>query len=61
MSELPKKALLRPDEVARYYSVSVRTIYDWIDSGQIKAVRIAGGKLLRIKREEAAAAQQELE
>jgi len=61
MSELPEKKLIRPDEVARYFRVSTRTVYGWIDSGQIKAVRIAGGKLLRIKREDIEEAQKDLD
>jgi excisionase family DNA binding protein len=52
MTTLPNKDLLRPDEVATYYSVSVRTIYTWIELGKLEAVKVAG-KILRIKREEA--------
>ncbi len=50
MKELPDKDLLRPEEVAEYLSVSVKTIYGWIDIGKINAVRIAGSKVLRIER-----------
>jgi len=51
MNELPAKSLLRPDEVARFWSVSVKTIYRWIDIGILEAVKKGG--TLRITREEA--------
>jgi len=41
LTELPKRELLRPDEVARYYSVTVRTVRNWIYDGKITAVKIA--------------------
>lgn len=50
MSELPNKALLRPDEVAAYLQVSRRTVYLWIDLGKMEAVRLPGGGI-RVKRE----------
>ena len=50
MTTLPDKALLRPDEVAAYFRVSVSTVYRWIDCGTMKAVKIAG-KCVRIPRE----------
>ena len=49
MAELPKKELLRPDEVADYLRVKRRTIYRWIEAGKIEAVKTNG--LLRIPRE----------
>ena len=49
MTALPDKELLRPDEVAAYYSVSVKTVRGWIAIGKIDAIKIAGG-LLRIPR-----------
>ena len=51
MNKLPDKEWLRPDEVADYFSMSVKTIYNWIDKGKIKAVRVGESKILRIKRE----------
>ena len=51
MNKLPEKELLRPDEVADYFSMSVKTIYNWIDKGKIEAVRVGESKILRIKRE----------
>ena len=53
MTDLPNKALLRPDEVAAYYSVDVRTVYLWIEEGIIQnAIRVTK-KTIRIPREEA--------
>jgi len=49
---LPNKEYLRPDEVAAYFSLSVKTIYGWIDSGEIEAVNIGPGNTVRIRREE---------
>jgi excisionase family DNA binding protein len=46
---LPKKDLLRPDEVAAYFSLSVRTVYAWIDQGKLEAFRVGGS--LRIAAE----------
>ena len=50
MTDLPNKALLRPDEVAKYYSVAKSTVYVWIETGKLEAVKV-GGKLRRIPRE----------
>lgn len=50
MTKLPDKELLRPDEVAAYYSVTIRTVRNWISLGKLDAVRIAG-RTLRIPRE----------
>ncbi len=53
MNNLPNKALLRPDEVADYFSVDVRTVYLWIEEGIIQnAIRVTK-KTIRIPREEA--------
>ena len=48
MLELPKKALLRPDEVAKWFSINIRTVYLWVEQGELEAIKIAG--TLRIKR-----------
>ena len=47
---LPQKELLRPDEVAKYLSLSIKTIYRWIECGRLDAVKI-GGRCVRIPRE----------
>jgi len=47
---LPKKELLRPDEVRRFLQVSRSTIYNMIADGRLEAKRI-GGRTLRIPRE----------
>jgi excisionase family DNA binding protein len=53
LNNLPNKALLRPDEVADYFSVDVRTVYLWIEEGIIQnAIRVTK-KTIRIPREEA--------
>lgn len=49
MESLPEKELLRPDEVARYFGVSRATVYVWIQTGQLKAVKLPG-KTIRIRR-----------
>jgi excisionase family DNA binding protein len=51
MIQLPDKKLLRPDEVARFWSVSVKTVYRWIDIGILDAVKKGG--TVRIDRESA--------
>jgi len=45
MNTLPDKKYLRPDEVAAFWSVSVKTIYRWVDMGIIDGVKIKGGTL----------------
>lgn len=42
MIDLPKKDLLRVDEVASYFSVTPRTIYLWIEHGHLVAEKIVG-------------------
>lgn len=39
---LPNKVYFRPDEVANYFSVSLRTIYYWCDMGIIESIKISG-------------------
>ena len=51
MKTLPEKELLRPEEVADFWSVSVKTIYRWIDLGIIPAEKKGG--TVRIRRIEA--------
>lgn len=51
MTELPDKTLLRPDEVAAFWSVSVKTIYRWIELGIIPGVKKGG--VVRVPREDA--------
>jgi excisionase family DNA binding protein len=40
--DLPDKTLLRPDEVAEFFSVEVRTIYAWCDAGTLESIKING-------------------
>jgi len=46
MNKLPEKELLRPDEVARYFSVDRHTVYRWVKEGKLRADRV--GKQIRI-------------
>ena len=39
---LPDKPFFRPDEVAKYFSVSKSTVYRWIDEGRLQSVKVAG-------------------
>lgn len=49
MPELPNKALLRPDEVAVYLSISKSLIYSEISCGNLEAEKYRGA--IRIPRE----------
>ena len=49
IKNLPNKELLRPDEVAEYFSVTKRTVYNWIANGELELVRFGG--TVRIRRE----------
>ena len=49
--DLPDKDLLRPDEVAKFWRVSVKTIYRWIDIGIMPGVKKGG--TVRVPKEEA--------
>jgi excisionase family DNA binding protein len=49
MTTLPDKELLRPSKVAKMLDVARSTIYYWIATGQMDAVKPAG-KTLRIPR-----------
>jgi excisionase family DNA binding protein len=49
--DLPDKDLLRPDEVAKFWRVSVKTIYRWIDIGVMPGVKKGG--TVRVPKEEA--------
>ncbi len=47
--DLPLKTLLKPDEVALFLSVSLKTIHRWYQSGLIGGVK--AGRSLRIYRD----------
>jgi excisionase family DNA binding protein len=51
MNDLPKKTLLRPDEVARYLGVSRSVIYAWVDLGLLAAEQYVPGGTIRIPRQ----------
>jgi excisionase family DNA binding protein len=42
---LLEKSLLRPDEVAAFMRVCVKTVYRWCEEGKLEGVKI--GKMLR--------------
>lgn len=47
MTDLPAKSLLRPTKVAEILDVSLSTIYYWVATGQLDAIKPAG-KTIRI-------------
>lgn len=47
--DLPHKTLLRPDEVAIFLSVSLKTVYRWYRSGLINGTKVK--RSLRIYRD----------
>lgn len=49
MTKLPEKELLRPDEVAKYFSIHRATVYRWIETERLTAIKV--GRLTRITRE----------
>ncbi len=51
MPKLPDKELLRVDEVAKFWSVAVSTVYSWVDQGIMQATKKGG--TVRIPRDEA--------
>ena len=59
MKTLPEKELLRPEEVADFWSVSVKTIYRWIDLGIIPAEKKGG--TVRVRHSEAEKGQPVME
>lgn len=50
MMHLPEKAFFRVDEVAGYYSVSPRSVREWIRLGKMKAIKVSGA--VRVARDE---------
>jgi len=42
---LPDKAHFRPDEIASYFDVHVRTVYRWLEEKQMPCLRLPGGDL----------------
>jgi excisionase family DNA binding protein len=51
MSELPNKALFRPEEAADFLQMPIKTLYGLISEGKVAAVRLEPTKLIRIRRE----------
>ncbi len=46
---LPQKDLFRVNEVAQYFDVTVRTVYEWLKEGRLEAIRTPG-RSIRIVR-----------
>ena len=44
--------LLTCEQVAERYSVKVITVYEWIKSKKLAAVKVAGGRIYRIRAED---------
>ena len=49
MPDVPDKSLLRPDEIAQIFSVSVRTVYNWHAEGKMEGIKVSH-KCLRFPR-----------
>ncbi len=47
-NKIPDKVLLRPDEVAAIFEVTVKTVYQWCALGILPSIKIGG--VVRIKR-----------
>jgi len=52
MTDLREKQLFSPDEAAEFLGVHVQTIRGYIRTGKLPALRLAGERALRIKRED---------
>ncbi|MCX5810163.1 MAG: helix-turn-helix domain-containing protein [Proteobacteria bacterium] len=46
---LPDKLFFRPSDVAHMFDISVKTVYGWIETGKLRAIRITD-RTLRIPR-----------
>lgn len=44
MTDLPEKATYRVSEIATYYGVTERTVYLWIEKGQLETIQTPGGQ-----------------
>jgi len=51
MKTLPERTLLRVDEVATWFDVTDRTIYDWIAKKNCFTIHRTPGNSIRITRE----------
>lgn len=45
MTTLPQKSLLRPAKVAEILDVNLSTVYLWISTGKLEAIKLPGGTL----------------
>ena len=44
MEKLPQKRLFRVSEVAKYFEVTDRTVYLWIEHGHLETEKTPGGQ-----------------
>ena len=51
--DLPDKDLLRPDEVAEYFRISVKTVRRWIKKGTLASIKV--NNIVRVPRSAAIA------
>jgi len=49
MTTLPNKDLLRPDEVAYFFSVTRKTVYLWVEQEILDGVKVGG--ILRVTKD----------
>lgn len=49
MENLPERPYYKPQQIAVYFNVHVRTVYGWISEGKIEAVKVGGS--MRIPRQ----------
>lgn len=47
-TDLPKKVHFRIDEIAKYFDVEERTVYNWCATGKLKSFKVGG--TVRVKR-----------
>lgn len=48
INKLPAKSLLTPREVAKFFSVTLRTVYNWCEEGKLRYTKL--GAIIRIYR-----------
>ena len=40
-ADLPMKTMLTPAEVAKFFTVSTKTVYSWVESGELTASELS--------------------
>jgi len=49
LENLPERPYYKPQQIAVFYNVHVRTVYGWISEGKLEAVKVGGS--MRIPRQ----------